>query len=56
MRSRGRGYCPICLYIGPPQNCACQHVIKRVADGKGSDPEVLKDARVVAKLAEEAAR
>lgn len=39
--------CPNCKYIGPPEQCSCQWVLAMVAEGKGCDPEVVKNAETI---------
>ena len=43
--------CPVCNYIGPPRNCACQWVLTQVAIGKGSDPKVIEQAQHLREIA-----
>lgn len=47
---RPRGYCPNCLYIGDPKKCSCVWTLRQVAEGKGADPEVVKNAKTILKM------
>jgi len=39
--------CKNCRYIGKPENCSCMWTIKQVAEGHGSDPKVIANAKTI---------
>lgn len=41
--------CPNCQYIGDPKDCSCQWTIQKVAEGKGTDPKVVENAKGILK-------
>lgn len=46
-RPRGSRVCPNCHYIGDPKLCSCQWTIRKVAEGKGADPDVVANAKTI---------
>ena len=51
-RSQQRCVCPNCNWIGDPTKCSCMWTVHQVAEGRGTDPEVVNNAKTILEMAQ----